>query len=465
MTEADSSSQLRSSLLVDLTHRRLRPSIFVGTEKPFEDWIGNYRADRVIVFVLITSLEITREAPADSEGISRPVKQPFHTIQRVVGDQIRARASRREASSVSVALLVKSSAGAGAAASASTFLTMHQCGTAIFFTSPRGHFLSSSCRPPHQTPLPMSINIPPFPSSLFLSSSSSPSPLYFPTFSVRSKNNIPAFQSLLFNPNGYNIGAAAAAASSATSTTMSEYKEKDPRVDGIASSIRVVPNFPKPGIMFQDITTLLLNTKAFKNTIDLFVERYKGKNITVVAALFCHLLTSLLQSVTVAVVAVKPRNPKPDFFPSFRKVATTVGSLNKELTACVPVPTLSWDAINLHSEGFFPTRTVVLIACTGVEARGFIFGPPIALAIGAKFVPLRKPRKLPGEVISEEYVLEYGRDCLEMHIGAVEHGDRALVVDDLIATGGTLCAAIKLLERVGADVVECACVIELPELK
>ncbi|URD88313.1 Phosphoribosyl transferase domain [Musa troglodytarum] len=151
----------------------------------------------------------------------------------------------------------------------------------------------------------------------------------------------------------------------------------------------------------------------------------------------------------------------------------------------------------------------------GVEARGFIFGPPIALAIGAKFIPLRKPRKLPGEVISENYVLEYGTDCLQMHVGAVQPGERALVVDDLIATGGTLCAAISLLgevisenyvleygtdclqmhvgavqpgeralvvddliatggtlcaaisllERAGAEVVECACVIELPELK
>ncbi|KAJ9706859.1 hypothetical protein PVL29_002026 [Vitis rotundifolia] len=168
------------------------------------------------------------------------------------------------------------------------------------------------------------------------------------------------------------------------SATMSACKDQDPRIHGIKTKIRVVPNFPKPGIMFQDITTLLLDPKAFKDTIDLFVERYKGKNISVVA---------------------------------------------------------------------------------GIEARGFIFGPPIALAIGAKFVPLRKPRKLPGKVISEEYILEYGRDCLEMHVGAVEPGDRALVVDDLIATGGTLCAAMNLLERVGAEVVECACVIELPELK
>ncbi|XP_052139175.1 adenine phosphoribosyltransferase 1-like [Oryza glaberrima] len=156
------------------------------------------------------------------------------------------------------------------------------------------------------------------------------------------------------------------------------------RVARIASTIRVIPDFPKPGIMFQDITTMLLKPDAFRDTIELFVERYKDKGITVIA---------------------------------------------------------------------------------GVEARGFIFGPPIALALGAKFVPLRKPKKLPGEVISEEYSLEYGTDKIEMHVGAVEPNDRAVVVDDLIATGGTLSAAVKLIERAGAEVVECACVIELPELK
>ncbi|KAL5551156.1 hypothetical protein UlMin_001332 [Ulmus minor] len=165
---------------------------------------------------------------------------------------------------------------------------------------------------------------------------------------------------------------------------MSACKDEDPRIQGIKTKIRVVPDFPKPGIMFQDITTLLLDPKAFKDTIDLFIERYKGKNISVVA---------------------------------------------------------------------------------GIEARGFIFGPPIALAIGAKFVPLRKPKKLPGEVIFEEYTLEYGKDRLEMHVGAVQPGEHALVVDDLIATGGTLCAAMNILERAGAEVVECACVIELPDLQ
>ncbi|GLT85316.1 hypothetical protein SLE2022_035080 [Rubroshorea leprosula] len=158
----------------------------------------------------------------------------------------------------------------------------------------------------------------------------------------------------------------------------------DPRLQAISDSIRVVPDFPKKGIMFQDITTLLLDHKAFKHTVDIFVDRYRDMGLSVVA---------------------------------------------------------------------------------GVEARGFMFGPPIALAIGAKFIPLRKPGKLPGQVISESYELEYGTDCLEMHVGAVQPGERALVIDDLVATGGTLSAAIRLLERVGAEVVECACVIGLREVK
>ncbi|KAK6124886.1 hypothetical protein DH2020_041372 [Rehmannia glutinosa] len=181
----------------------------------------------------------------------------------------------------------------------------------------------------------------------------------------------------------------------------------DPRLKAISDALSVVPNFPKPGIMFQDITTLVSNHKVFKHTVDIFVDRYRDMGISVVA---------------------------------------------------------------------------------GVEARGFIFAPPIALAIGAKFIPLRKPGKLPGsiqmqpksqfyqvdeimnlccpgEVISEAYELEYGNDCLEMHVGAVEQGERALIIDDLVATGGTLSAAIRLLEREGAEVVECACVIGLPEVK
>lgn len=158
----------------------------------------------------------------------------------------------------------------------------------------------------------------------------------------------------------------------------------DPRLQAISEAIRVIPHFPKPGIMFQDITTLLLNHKAFKDTVEIFVDRYRDMGISVVA---------------------------------------------------------------------------------GIEARGFMFGPSIALAIGAKFIPLRKPGKLPGEVISQAYELEYGTDCLEMHVDAVLPGERAVVIDDLVATGGTLSAAINLLERMEAEVVECACVIGLSDLK
>ncbi|KAK3144325.1 hypothetical protein QOZ80_4AG0311570 [Eleusine coracana subsp. coracana] len=158
----------------------------------------------------------------------------------------------------------------------------------------------------------------------------------------------------------------------------------DPRLQGISDAIRVIPHFPKPGIMFNDITALLLRPGVFKDAVDLFVERYRGMSIAAVA---------------------------------------------------------------------------------GIEARGFIFGPAIALAIGAKFIPLRKPKKLPGEVISESYELEYGKDCLEMHVGAIEPRERVVVVDDLVATGGTLSAAIRLLDRAGADVVECACLIGVPKFK
>ncbi|KAF0888938.1 hypothetical protein E2562_020156 [Oryza meyeriana var. granulata] len=158
----------------------------------------------------------------------------------------------------------------------------------------------------------------------------------------------------------------------------------DACVARIASAITVFSDFPKPGISFHDVTGIFHKPEVFRDTIGLFVERYKDKGITLVA---------------------------------------------------------------------------------GIEARGFIFAPTIALELGAKFVPLRKPKKLPGEVISEEYALEYGTDRIEMHVGAVEPNDRAIIVDDLIATGGTLCAAVKLLEHAGAEVVECACVIELPEWK
>jgi len=101
----------------------------------------------------------------------------------------------------------------------------------------------------------------------------------------------------------------------------------------------------------------------------------------------------------------------------------------------------------------------------GIESRGFIFGAVLAYKLGVSFVPVRKPGKLPSKTISEEYTLEYGKNKIEIHDDAIKKGQRVLVIDDLIATGGTVSAAIKLIEKLGGEVIECAFLIELPELK
>jgi adenine phosphoribosyltransferase len=103
-------------------------------------------------------------------------------------------------------------------------------------------------------------------------------------------------------------------------------------------------------------------------------------------------------------------------------------------------------------------------AVVGIEARGYMLGAPVAHALGAGFVPVRKPGKLPGEKYSEEYALEYGTNTLEIHADAVGHGHRVLVVDDLLATGGTIGATLRLLKKLGADVVGTAVLIELEAL-
>jgi len=100
----------------------------------------------------------------------------------------------------------------------------------------------------------------------------------------------------------------------------------------------------------------------------------------------------------------------------------------------------------------------------GIEARGFIFGTAIAYRLGLGFVPLRKSGKLPGETVGRDFDLEYGRDRIEMHVGAIQSGQRILLVDDLIATGGTAEAAVALVRGAGAEIVECAFVIALPDL-
>ena len=148
--------------------------------------------------------------------------------------------------------------------------------------------------------------------------------------------------------------------------------------------IRSVRNFPKPGIMFRDITPLLSHPIAFQESIDRIVERFRDSRINVIAA---------------------------------------------------------------------------------AEARGFIFAAPVALALGAAFVPVRKPGKLPFETSAFHYELEYGKDTLEMHTDAVQPGDRVLLVDDLLATGGTIHACAQLAERSGAEVIACAFAIELTFLE
>ncbi len=151
-------------------------------------------------------------------------------------------------------------------------------------------------------------------------------------------------------------------------------------MEDLKSFIREVPDFPKPGILFYDITTLLKDPLALRMTVDRFVWQFANKQVDKVI---------------------------------------------------------------------------------GMESRGFMFGPMVAYNLNAGFVPVRKPGKLPAKAISETYDLEYGKDTLQMHEDAIEPGDRVLIVDDLIATGGTAAASAKLVEQRGGKVVGLGFVIEL----
>lgn len=153
----------------------------------------------------------------------------------------------------------------------------------------------------------------------------------------------------------------------------------------LKSLIRDIPDFPKPGILFRDITTLLRNPEGLRYTIDTLAQKCK----------------------------------------------------NAGLTADYVV---------------------------GMESRGFIIGPPLAYLLGAGFIPVRKPGKLPAAVHTVEYELEYGMDRLEVHQDAFHPGSRVLIVDDLIATGGTATATAKLVQQIGCDLVGFGFIIELREL-
>ena len=147
--------------------------------------------------------------------------------------------------------------------------------------------------------------------------------------------------------------------------------------------IRDVPDFPKPGILFRDITTLLQQTDAFQQAVDLLLERYRDMPFDLIA---------------------------------------------------------------------------------GIESRGFLMGTVLAYELKKGFIPIRKPGKLPAATISAEYTLEYGTDRIEMHVDAVSTGQRVLLVDDLLATGGTMQAACSLIKQAGGEVAEGSVLIELAGL-
>ena len=151
----------------------------------------------------------------------------------------------------------------------------------------------------------------------------------------------------------------------------------------LKSLIRTVPHYPKPGVMFRDITTLLKDPAGFRATINELVSHYTAAKIDKIAA---------------------------------------------------------------------------------IEARGFIVGAALAFQLGVGFVPIRKKGKLPAEKVGHDYELEYGSDRIEMHVDAISQGDRVLLVDDLLATGGTAEAACILIEKMGGKIEECCFVIDLPDL-
>lgn len=130
----------------------------------------------------------------------------------------------------------------------------------------------------------------------------------------------------------------------------------------------------------------------------------------------------------------------------------------KDITPVLAAPEAFGEAVAAIGAPFVDTPFDKVL---GVEARGFVFAAPVALAHGAGFVPVRKPGKLPGATEREQYELEYGTDLLEIHRDALERGDRVLVVDDVLATGGTAAATLRLARRLGADVLGCAFLVEL----
>jgi len=152
----------------------------------------------------------------------------------------------------------------------------------------------------------------------------------------------------------------------------------------LKNCVRSIVDWPIPGVIFRDLTTLMKDPAAFRESCDIFYERYKGRQIDKIV---------------------------------------------------------------------------------GIDARGFVFGAVLAYKLGVGFVPVRKKGKLPHDTIEEVYSLEYGSGTMEIHSDAIDKGDKVVIIDDLIATGGTIGATVKLVEKLDGNILECAFLIELPDLK
>jgi len=138
------------------------------------------------------------------------------------------------------------------------------------------------------------------------------------------------------------------------------------------------------------------------------------------------------------------------------------GVMFRDITTLIQNPKAFREVCNRLQERY---NGMQLDKIVGIDARGFIFGSVLADRLGIGFVPVRKKGKLPYKTVSVEYMLEYGEATLEMHVDAIKKGERVVVVDDLIATGGTMYAAVQLVEQLGGEVVECAFIIDLPDLR
>ena len=234
----------------------------------------------------------------------------------------------------------------------------------------------------------------------------------------------------------------------------------------LKANIRTVPDWPAPGVQFRDITPLLQDPRVFRVLIDAFVHRYMTPELrpTVVAGLDAR------GFIIGSVIAYELNKP----LILFRKQ----GKLPADVLSESYQTEYGEALLEVDSDSLCEGDRVLIQAfvqryaqeerrpdvVAGLDARGFILGAVVAYELNVGFVPIRKKGKLPFTTVEETYELEYGSATVELHTDAVKKGDRVLLIDDLIATGGTLLAAARLVRRLGAQVFEAAAIIDLPEL-